>query len=207
MSEMERLGKSAVYVPGNHEYYGERFSILEEMRRAARWPRLRVLDMDEVVLKEVRFLGATLWTDYLAFGRARRPEAMDKAARFLSDHQLINRPYGFTPRDALERHERARTWLEAKLAAKWNGSTVVVTHHAPSMLGTQAKFHEAHLTAAFVSDLRELIRTYSPTLWVHGHTHHCVQYTVGHTRLVSNQRGYPHQPATGQFDPGALIDV
>lgn len=131
----------------------------------------------------------------------------DKAARFLNDHQLINQPYGFVPRDALERHERARAWLEAKLAVGWKGLTVVVTHHARSLLGTDARSREEHLTAAFVSDLGELIRTYSPTLWVHGHTHHCIQYMVGRTRVVANQMGYPHESAIGQFDPGSLIDV
>jgi hypothetical protein len=104
---------------------------------------------------------------------------MDKAARFLNDHRLINRPYGFTPADALECHERARAWLEGKLATKWDGPTVVVSHHAPSLLGTDAKFRNDYLTGAFVSNLEELIHKYSPTIWIHGHTHHCVQDIVG----------------------------
>src|SRR5258708_2972550 len=78
--EAERLEKRAVYVPGNHEYYGERLNVLEKMMAVARGSRVHVLDLDEVMLERVRFLGATLWTDYLAFGRARRPDAMDKAA-------------------------------------------------------------------------------------------------------------------------------
>jgi predicted phosphodiesterase len=32
VGEAERLQKCAVYVPGNHEYYGERLNVLEEMR-------------------------------------------------------------------------------------------------------------------------------------------------------------------------------
>ena len=86
--EAERFQKRAVYVPGNHEYYGERLNVLEKMRTVARGSRVSVLDLDEVMLEGVRFLGATLWTDYLAFGRDRRPDAMDKAARCLNDHRL-----------------------------------------------------------------------------------------------------------------------
>jgi Icc-related predicted phosphoesterase len=205
--EAERLQKCAVYVPGNHEYYGERLNVLEKMRAVARGSRVYVLDLDEVMLEGVRFLGTTLWTDYLAFGRDHRPDAMDKAARFLNDHRLINRPYGFTPADALECHERARAWLEGKLATKWNGPTVVVSHHAPSLLGTDAKFRNDYLTGAFVSDLEELIHKYSPTIWIHGHTHHCVQDIVGKTRLFANQMGYPHEPATGQFEPGLVVEI
>jgi predicted phosphodiesterase len=205
--EAERLQKCAVYVPGNHEYYGEQLNVLEKMKAVARGSRVHVLDLDEVMLEGVRFLGATLWTDYLAFGRDHRPEAMDQAARFLNDHRLINRPYGFTPADALECHERGRAWLQAKLDTKWDGPTVVVSHHAPSLLGTHAKFRSDYLTGAFVSDLEELIKRYSPTIWIHGHTHHCVQDVVGKTRLVANQMGYPHEPATGQFDPRLVVDV
>jgi predicted phosphodiesterase len=207
VQETDRLHKCAVYVPGNHEYYGERLNVLEKMRAVARGSRVHILDLDEVMLEGVRFLGATLWTDYLAFGREHRPEAMDQAARLLNDHRLINRPYGFTPANALECHERGRAWLERKLATKSDGPTVVVSHHAPSLLCTDAKFRNDYLTGAFVSDLEELINRYSPTIWIHGHTHYCVQDIVGKTRLVANQMGYPHEPATGQFDPRLVVDI
>jgi predicted phosphodiesterase len=207
IDEMERLGKTAIYVPGNHEYYGERLTVLERMRRTTRGSRVHVLDMEEVVIGDERFLGATLWTDYLLFGRAARPDAMNMAKRLLNDHRLINQPYGFTPVDALELHERGRAWLEAKLAVGWNGPTIVVTHHAPSLLGTNARFRGNQSTAAFVSDLEQLIEKHSPTLWVYGHTHHCARYLVGGTSVVANQMGYPHEPATGQFDPFMVIDV
>jgi hypothetical protein len=55
--EAERLQKCAVYVPGNHEYYGERLNVLEKMRAVARGSRVYVLDWDEVIFEGVRFLG------------------------------------------------------------------------------------------------------------------------------------------------------
>jgi hypothetical protein len=42
-------------------------------------------------------------------------------------------------------------------------------------------------------------------LWIHGHTHYCVDYEVAGTRVVSNQRGYPDQE-TG-FDPALVVDI
>jgi len=63
--EAERLRKCAVYVPGNHEYYGEQLNVLEKMRAVARGSRVHVLDSDEVILEEVRFwasrYGPTIW--------------------------------------------------------------------------------------------------------------------------------------------------
>jgi Icc-related predicted phosphoesterase len=206
--ETERLDKPIVYVPGNHEYYKESLTVAAGiMRGAARGSKVRVLDMDEFAWNGVRFLGLTLWTDYSLFGRKRRTGVMKRADLFLNDHRLINWPYGFTPGHALERHTQGRAWLEAKLADGWNGPTVVITHHAPSLLGTDTRFHSDLLTAAFVSNLEDVIQHFSPPLWVHGHTHHCIQYMIGSTRVVSNQKGYPHEPATGQFDPSLVVEI
>lgn len=58
-------GKSVVYLPGNHEYYDGRLdTTLAEARRAADGSNVHVLDGDELVIDGVRFLGATLWTDF-----------------------------------------------------------------------------------------------------------------------------------------------
>ena len=43
-------------------------------------------------------------------------------------------------------------------------------------------------------------------LWVHGHTLHSVSYSVGETRVLSNQRCYPNEDP-GAFDPGLVIEV
>jgi hypothetical protein len=41
---------------------------------------------------------------------------------------------------------------------------------------------------------------------VFGHIHRNVDTDVQGTRVLSNQRGYPHEPADG-FDPGLVIEV
>ena len=40
--------------------------------------------------------------------------------------------------------------------------------------------------------------------WIYGHTHRAADLDVGGTRVISNPRGYPHQPVDG-FDPGRVI--
>jgi hypothetical protein len=37
----------------------------------------------------------------------------------------------------------------------------------------------------------EIIETHQPALWVYGHTHECDDQTMGRTRIISNQLGYP----------------
>ena len=50
ITEAERLGKTAIYVPGNHEYYGERLSVLAQMRAVSQGSRVHVLDRDALLL-------------------------------------------------------------------------------------------------------------------------------------------------------------
>jgi hypothetical protein len=62
------------------------------------------------------------------------------------------------------------------------------------------------LNAAFASALDGFIKESGVPLWIHGHTHHCVDYKIGKTRVFSNQRGYPHQFDRG-YKPQAVIEI
>ena len=53
-------GKPGVYLLGNHEYYDGRLdTTLAEARREAQGSNVHLLDVDELVIDGVRFLGAT----------------------------------------------------------------------------------------------------------------------------------------------------
>ena len=43
-------------------------------------------------------------------------------------------------------------------------------------------------------------------LWIHGHTHFNVDYKIGQTRVVTNQRGYVDTP-NETFDPSLVLEV
>ena len=63
------LGKPTLFVPGNHEFYGGSMpETLRELKRLATGSQVRVLDNDEWCIGNVRFLGCTLWTDFLLMG-------------------------------------------------------------------------------------------------------------------------------------------
>jgi Icc-related predicted phosphoesterase len=52
-----------VYVPGNHEFYGEQMQhVMARLREEGAKLDINVLDADEVDVHGTRFLGATLWT-------------------------------------------------------------------------------------------------------------------------------------------------
>ena len=78
-------------------------------------------------------------------------------------------------------------------AFRWekSGPRVVISHNAP-VINPNSKYKGGPLTPAFNSlDMVEIIETHQPALWVYGHTHECDDQTIGQTRIISNQLGYP----------------
>jgi hypothetical protein len=199
-----------VMVMGNHEYY--RRCVPEELsiaRAQAPLYGVHLLENEMVVLNGIRFIGTTLWTDYRFYGPVNVPLAMRAASQGLNDHKRIawsKRPWArFRPAEALLLHSRSRTFLETTLKTKHAGSTVVITHHAPHPRSLHPQYANDLLSAAYVSDLEDLILAGAPDLWVHGHVHTSFDYTVGTTRMLCNPHGYGHEnPA---FDPALIVEV
>src|SRR5437899_1512335 len=79
-------GKPVVLVPGNHEYYNRCLDReLVEMRVAAQGSNVHLLDRDTVIIDDVRFIGCTLWTDFLLPVRAEDGSMVTDVARALAE--------------------------------------------------------------------------------------------------------------------------
>lgn len=184
-----------VMVMGNHEYY--RHFVPDELALASsQGPafNIHVLENKAITLGGVRFVGATLWTDYRIFGETNQARVMTTCAKGMNDHRLIGwqkRPWlRFRPQEAALLHHQSKSAITRTLAAPFAGPTVIVSHHAVHWDSIEPRFRSDPLTGAFVSDLSELIETYQPTLWVHGHVHNSSDYLVGNTRIMCNPHGY-----------------
>jgi len=202
-----------IYVAGNHEYYGHDWDGLRgEMAAGAAAAGLHLLDCGSCVLRDVRFIGCTLWTDFDLFGAARRAEAMAAAQGTLFDYRRIYAAGRLlTPEAVRQRHERERLWLEEQLRqapqGRWR-ATVVVTHMVPSERSTATRFKSRLNSAGFASHLDALVR--QADVWVHGHTHDSYDYRVGDCRVVCNPRGYQNARQRGEnrgFVEGLVIEV
>ena len=179
-----------LYVAGNHEYYGKRRGdVMSMLRLASEKSGVRLLDNDELVIQGVRFLGATLWTDFGLFGWENQAQCMAEAALALNDFRGIREGDAlFSPGDALRLHQESRAWLGDRLAEPFDGKTVVVTHHAPSRGSLADRFEDDPVSACFVSEADSLV--HEADLWIHGHTHDSFDYQIGDCRVVCNPRGY-----------------
>ena len=208
------IGKPVLYVPGNHEFYGDSIDgTLDVLRSLCEGSLVRVLDDDVAVLDGVRFVGTTLWTDFMLLGAARREDAMREGQRYLRDFSRIRTSRHsdaiYTPADSAARFDVHCRFLAAQLARPFAGSTVVITHHAPSPQSIHPRFSDSLLNACFISDLEHLMNGRRACLWVHGHTHDSFDYVVHGTRVVCNARGYAKNGLNenARFDPDLLVEV
>lgn len=185
------LEKPVIYVSGNHEYYGTRLErTAVELRATAKELGIHYLDNDAVDIFGVRFIGATLWSDFELFGVVRRPFALDIARSRLTDCSRI--VYGTTgwirPEKMIELHRISRRYIEDKIDDAPKGRRVVITHHAPSMMSIPERRRKKPLSAAYASQLDDLVS--KANIWIHGHVHEHCDYEIGGCRIVCNPRGY-----------------
>jgi hypothetical protein len=100
------FAKPVLYVPGNHEFYGGSIAgAADELKQLCAGTNIRFLDNDQVIIKGVRYLGTTLWTDFMHWTDGeQRSLAMQEAQRFMRDFSKIHVdepvPRLFTPDDA-----------------------------------------------------------------------------------------------------------
>lgn len=196
----EAFSVPVLYVPGNHEFYKGHFEKTLKKMRDASDDQVHVLDRDAVVINGVRFLGAIMWTDFCSTGNP--PLATYMAKEKMNDFRYIRtQDYRrLTPSDMVSEAIKTRAWLMEQLEKPFDGPTVVVTHHAPTLRSLQDDPRSgSHLDAAYANRWEDLMDGKRVALWIHGHTHFSVDYEVYGTRVISNPRGYPDED-TG-FDP------
>lgn len=235
---LKTFTKPVIYVAGNHEFYGQRTmqDWWRKARAAVAGTHVSLLENDGVTMEahgeRVRFLGATLWTDYALFGADRREEMMAEAGRTMTDFSSIflsrrgslcgpDAPYEsgsrhragdrLTPANALAMHQASKDYLERELLAAAGSTcerTVVVTHHAPSALCLIDGEANEKTDAAYASQLDHLVG--QADLWIHGHIHDALDFTLPTGgRIAMNCRGYADsgKDAVTGFDPRRVIEV
>jgi predicted phosphodiesterase len=216
-----------LYVPGNHEYDGldfdETHARLQETcaRLGISW-----LEREVLQLGGVRFVGTTLWTDFDALGPlagqtlpdpastqfpahfhhpnspyTRQLKARDKAFRaanhYLRKTMTTRRGEPWLAEGLREQALQCQNWLSQALRAPFDGSTVVVTHFAPSLHSADPRYGRVPGTAGFCNALDHLLP--QAQLWLHGHLHCPSDYTHNGCRVVANPLGYARKNEQLQF--------
>jgi 3',5'-cyclic AMP phosphodiesterase CpdA len=199
-----------VYIlPGNHDYYLHGLDGDDALQLQAEFSGASFVQKRELRHGNTRILCCTLWTDFELSGYAELSKAI--ARRVMQDYQRITKPdpdqdplsvervelrrrVPVTPDDLAAVHRDHRDWLGKALSAPHfagaAGQTVVVTHHGPH---PAAAGDMDALTAAFHSDLNDLIQRYQPDVWFFGHSHRRLRAQVGATDICNVSVGYPNE--------------
>jgi predicted phosphodiesterase len=204
-----------LFVPGNHEYDNRDFDETHALLRAT-CERLGItwLERETLVIDGVRFVGTTLWTDFDALAPAdgdltqvlrARAKAFRAANFYLQKTGATRGGQPWLAEGWREQGLLCHQWLRQALAEPFDGSTVVVTHFAPSLRSADPRYGLTPGTAGFCNALDDLLPR--AQLWIHGHLHCQQDYVEGGCRVVANTLGYAVKGEQAGFRPQWVIDV
>jgi hypothetical protein len=208
-----------LYVPGNHEYDGMDFDEAHRrLREACDRLGLQWLERETLVRDGVRFVGTTLWSDFEVFcdadegtpqGLARNLKAREKAFRaanfYLQKTGTTRHGQPMLAEAVREEALSSQAWLRAALQTPFAGTTVAITHFAPSLLSADPRYGRTPGTAGFCNALDDLLPM--AQLWLHGHLHCAFDYQHRGCRVVANPLGYAAKGEQEGFRPAASIRV
>ena len=215
-----------VLVPGNHEYDVQDFDAAHARLRAT-CERLGLiwLERESVVLNGVRFVGTTLWSDFDALADAaqvsdvaQRLKMRDKAFRaanfYLKKTGATRAGQPFLAQALRDQALVCQEWLRHALKTPFEGSTVAVTHFAPSLRSADPRYGLVPGTAGFCNALDGLLE--HADLWLHGHLHAPSDYRVQgqredgtpwQCRVVANPLGYARKNEQLYFQTQYCVSV
>lgn len=184
--------KAVVLVAGNHEYYNSnKGKLYEEQHYIEKVGGLKdnvyFLNGTSFEIDDVIFVGGTLWTHFGGLNERLM------AQHFMNDFRYI-RTGGrsgyrkFTTDDWSMEYGRHTSAIRNVLENKGDKKVIVVSHHAPSWKSQEFANENNETDHCYYSNLDKLVEKCD--LWIHGHTHYCVDYMIGEGRVVSNARGY-----------------
>lgn len=222
-----------LFVPGNHEYDGLDFDDAHaRLQETCARLDITWLEREVVQLGGVRFVGTTLWTDFDALGPlagqpipdplkdkipahyshpnsqfTRQLKARDKAFRaanyYLRKAMTTRHGEAWLAQGLREQALQCQDWLRQALNTPFDGSTVVVTHFAPSLHSADPRYGRVPGTAGFCNALDALLP--QAQLWLHGHLHCPSDYSLQGCRVVANPLGYAHKNEQRTFKATELI--
>lgn len=194
-SQLERHGgfldglaenfKTTYWIPGNHEYYGgdmsSRSGSFEEKVRE----NVILLNNRSINRKGYRLIFSTLWSQISVQNEF-------KVLHGLNDFNHVkvdSKPLTVSGYNA--EHHQALDFLNEELKKEVSETTIVVTHHVPTLQHYPQQYKNDPLNEAFATELYDLITETRPDYWIYGHHHNnTANFTIGKTQMLTNQLGY-----------------
>jgi hypothetical protein len=153
--------KRVLYLPGNHEFDSQEYDhVYARLRAVCDGLGLEWLERETIVIGHVRFVGATLWADFdalaaseksLALQLRQREKAFRAANYYLRKYSTLKNAQPVLAEGWREMSLSDQAWLRAALETPFNGTTVAVTHFAPSLRSADPRGRPASATRWTIS--------------------------------------------------------
>ena len=88
-------------------------------------------------------------------------------------------------------YNQSINFIKEELSKDFHGKIVVVTHFGIDKRCSNQKHFDSKIQPYFISNVSEILNKYKIDYWIHGHTHFSNTFTLGNTKVISNQVGYP----------------
>lgn len=188
------------WIPGNHEYYYEDIadrsgSFYEQIR-----PNVVLLNNSTVQIQDTKLIFSTLWFKISPINSLYVQEN-------LSDfHVILYKGRTLTTDIYNNLHEESSRFLKQELQTQHHGKTVVITHHVPTYINYPDIYKGSKLNECFAVELFETIESSAANYWIYGHSHfNTPEFSIGDTKMVTNQMGYVHQRQHLLFNANATF--
>ncbi|KAJ6254987.1 ser/thr protein phosphatase superfamily [Anaeramoeba flamelloides] len=225
LTEMSENFQEVFVVSGNHEYYRQKRNnkkkknfdstneAIDKICSKIEKGNVKFLNniSVQVILKNrvVRILGCTLWSHI--------PENNREIIKLrLTDYRVIYQDdeEKITTKFTQKLHLESVDWIKKNLLLSKTlkeEQVIVLSHHCPT-LQKVAKEDDLlkPIVNAFASDLESFFaiknsffmkkKNTNLKLWACGHTHHCFDFVLKGTRILSNPKGYLYEKMDYRLD-------
>lgn len=211
------------YLPGNHEFdcldYDATYLKLQHLCDAL---GIEWLERKIITVGSVRFIGTTLWSDFEAIAKSKgtlteQTKALEKAYRaanfYLAKNTTLRNGEPMLAEDIRLLAQECQSWLSSALSVPFDGTTVTVTHFAPTLRSADPRYGITPGTAGFCNALDHLLPL--SQIWMHGHLHCANDFVISGVedgkpfscRVVANPRGYPEKKEDRAFQEEFIIEL
>lgn len=194
--------ETTYWLPGNHEYYhidiSEKSGALNEAIRS----NVFLVNNTSVFHEHVKLVFSTLWSRI-------SPGHQWQIERNLNDFHVIKyKGFRFSAEQYNQLHTESLAFIQKELSTNQNEQTAVFTHHCPTFLNYPEQYKGDLLNEAFAVELHDLIETSNIACWAYGHHHtNTPEFTIGKTKLITNQLGYVQGNEHRHFEPNTVIGI
>lgn len=204
--------REILFCGGNHFFYDNNLFEGFPSNIKINIPNVHLLEYESIVIDDVLFIGATMWSDLNPKNSEFSTYDIQTAVRYrMNDYVCImkqNSKEAISINQTMNRFIRSKNYIYHELKNSSCDKTVVMTHHGPSFKEMNEDFRGNILNHAYFSDLDNMIEELGkPNYWFFGHTHDTLNYTIGKTTIRTNPFGYYPYQTNKSFDPNLTIEI